>query len=593
MKTRFQVLDADYVLIDSKPTIRLFGRTDENKSITVFYDKFLPYFYVLPAEGKTTELKEYIKKKFKKLVVKMETTEKFLSIGYQEKPTKVLKITLNDPSKTPSIRDDLRTTRLVKDIYEADILFRYRFMTDHGIFGMRWYEVDGEGTRTNTAKTEKTILAKSFKEIKKEENMKFKYLSVDIETLSSEGGMPNENKDPIILISLFFYPSFKDKNSLVLAAKPIKKFEKDIMGFPSEKEMLSEFIKIIDRFDPDLICGYNISNFDLPYIEARLKKNNIPRTIGRCKQKNMRCSKFANRERVTIPGRIIVDVYSMVKEATRKFGLFKGLKRFGLGDVSKAVLGEGKVDVAHSEINGFWADNGEKLKKLLRYSRKDAELPLRVLMKKMMLDKFIEVCKVTGIVLQDALDSGETSRIENLLLREFNKRNFIIPCRPTNEEVSRRQKERRTKGLKGAFVLKPEVGFHDNCVVYLDFKSMYPSILINLNICPTTLLLDGEGIEHQTTPFGSKFVSPKVRRGIVPEILKYLIETRDKVKKEMKRARSPERKNYLYAKQYALKTVANAFYGYSGYIRARFYMLDIASGITSTGRDMIKKTRSI
>lgn len=593
MKTNFQVLDVDYVLVDSKPLVRLFGRTDKNKSITVFYDKFLPYFYLLPQKGGMADIKSHIQKKFKDLVIEMKTVERFLPIGYHEKPAKLLKITLNNPARTPLIRDSLSKLSSVKEVYEADILFKYRFMIDHNIFGMRWYQVDGDGIGTNTVKTDMRIIANSFKEIEKEENINFRYMSFDIETLSSEGGMPNPEKDPIILISIFFYPAYKGKSTMVLAAKNVKKFDEDVLGFPSEKEMLEEFVKIIDQFDPDILCGYNIGGFDIPYIEARLRKNNVSRMIGRCKQKPMSCRKFGNKYRNTIPGRIIADVYDLVKEATTKFGLFKGLKRYGLGDVSEYVLGEGKIDVAHSEIDSHWKDNGKLLKKLIDYSRKDSELAIRILMKKNMLDKFLEISKVSGITLQDALDGGESTRIENLIFREFDKRNFVVSCRPSEGETSRRKNKRRTEGLKGAFVLKPEVGFHDKCVAYLDFRSMYPSIIMSLNICPTTLLSKEEKIEYLTTPFGAKFVSTKIRKGIIPEILDYLLTTRDKIKKQMKRTKTQERKRYLYAKQYALKTVANAFYGYSGYVRARVYVLDIANGITSTGREMIHKTKDI
>ena len=95
MKTTFQLLDSDYVILNNKPIIRLFGRTDEGKSICVFYDKFLPYFYVLPKEGGEEDLKNFIEKNFKDFVIKLETVEKFLPIGYNEKPSKILKITFN------------------------------------------------------------------------------------------------------------------------------------------------------------------------------------------------------------------------------------------------------------------------------------------------------------------------------------------------------------------------------------------------------------------------------------------------------------------------------------------------------------------
>jgi DNA polymerase I len=594
MKINFQVLDIDYILNENKAIVRLFGRTEDNKTITVFYEKFLPYFYILPREGHKEDVKIILKQKFKELVLKIEEDEKYLPIGYHKEPTKLLKITLNDPSKTPLIRDSLKNEQTIKEIFEADILFKYRFAIDNNIFGMRWYSAYGDWVNTTIVKTERKIKAERLEEINKEENIKFKHLSLDIEIISSEGGMPDAEKDPIILISLNFYPEYNGKKTLVLAAKKINSFGSDILSFSNEKEMLEKFLKIIDDYDPDIILGYNINNFDLPYIETRLRKNNLPRTIGRCKQKPINSRKFANRSRTNITGRIIADVHDLIKEATIKFGLFKGLKRYGLGDVSRLVLGEDKIDIVHSEMKSHWNDNGTHLKKLLDYSRKDAELPMKILLKERMLDKFFELSKVSGVLLQDAIDGGESMRIENLLLREFNKKNFVMPCKPALEEISRRNLKRRTEGLKGAFVLSPDIGFHDKCVVYLDFLSMYPSIIRSFNICPTTLILSGDiEKEYLETPNGSKFVKPKIREGIVPQIVKYLLETRAKIKREMEKEKDPERKRYLYAKQYAFKTVANAFYGHLGYIRAKLYVVDIANAITGTGRDIIQKTKEI
>jgi len=594
MKINFQVLDIDYIFNENKPIVRLFGRTEDNKTITVFYEKFLPYFYIFPKEGHTEDIKNILKQKFKEFVLKIEEDEKYLPIGYHKTPVKLLKITLNDPSKTPLIRDSLKNEQSIKEIFEADILFKYRFAIDNNIFGMRWYSAYGDWVNTTIVKTERKIKAEKLEEISKEENMKFKHLSLDIEIISSEGGLPDAEKDPIILISLNFYPEYNGKKTLILAAKKINSLGSDVLSFSNEKEMLDKFLKIIDDYDPDIILGYNINNFDLPYIETRLRKNNLPRTIGRCKQKPINSRKFANRSRSNVTGRIIADVHDLIKEATIKFGLFKGLKRYGLGDVSRLILGEDKIDIVHSEMKSHWDDNGSHLKKLLDYSRKDAELPMKILLKERMLDKFFELSKVSGVLLQDAIDGGESMRIENLLLRELNKKDFVMPCKPAPEEISRRNLKRRTEGLKGAFVLSPDVGFHDKCVVYLDFLSMYPSIIRSFNICPTTLILtDDTEKEYLETANGSKFVQPKIREGIVPQIVKYLLETRSKIKKEMEKEKDPERKRYLYAKQYAFKTVANAFYGHLGYIRAKLYVVDTANAITGTGRDIIQKTKEI
>jgi DNA polymerase I len=592
MPIQMQVLDVDYIMLNDHPTIRIFGKTDDKKSITVFVDDFLPYFYLYIVEGKEDQAMKYLEEKYKQLLAKVEKVERFLPISFSKEPERLFKVTIKNPALVPQLRDDLKTKNFVKEIYEADILFRNRFMADRGIVGMGWYEIDGVGAKTNIVKTDKAITLKKIKPIERHENVPLKYLSIDIETYTEEGGMPDPLKDPIIMISLFFYPTYKGKQSLVLIGKKANGFD-DSMSFASEKEMLEEFKKIIDEFDPDIILGYNSSNFDLPYIEARLRANNISRAIGRCSQKQMICSKLSTGYNITITGRIVVDVYSLIKEATTKFGLYKGLKRFGLGDVSQAILGETKVDVAHSEIGKFWKDNGDNFAKLVSYSRKDAELPFRMLMEMNMLDKFFEISKVSGLVLQDVLDGGEAARIEQLLLREFNKRGFVIPNKPDAQELNRRNEQRINSGLKGGFVLSPEIGFHDKAVVYLDFKSMYPSIMIALNICPTTLLLNDENVEKIVSPLGTAFVKPTVRKGIIPDIVEYLINMRDKVKKEMKSAPNEQMKKYLYAKQYAFKTVANAFYGYTGYIRARLYVLEIANTITATGRETINKTKEI
>jgi DNA polymerase I len=239
------------------------------------------------------------------------------------------------------------------------------------------------------------------------------------------------------------------------------------------------------------------------------------------------------------------------------------------------------------------------MSKLIDYSRKDSELVLRLLLEKGFLNKYIGVSTVSGILLQDALDSGESTRVEHLLMREFNKNNFVLPCRPTGSEVAKREKERETHGLKGALVLDPATGFHDKCVVYLDFASMYPTIFISYNICPTTILLENtktdniETGEIINTPTETKFVSQKMRQGIIPKTVAMLIRERSKVRNEIPKEKDPSRRRALDAKQEALKRMTNSFYGYTGFIMARVYMLDIANAVTGSGRYHIQKTKNI
>ncbi|MFZ8830441.1 MAG: DNA-directed DNA polymerase [Candidatus Aenigmatarchaeota archaeon] len=589
MKVSFQVLDVDYIMVNSLPTVRIFGKTKEGQSICVLYDRYLPYFYFIPARKKE-EIEAILKKEFGGLIAGMEEVERYEPIGYRENKTKMIKIFLTDPSKVPKVREFILSKELSKGIFEADILFKYRFLTDFNIFGMRWYSVEGREIKTNGIKTERVILMESIDEEDYQFNAPFKILSLDIETTAKEG-KPNPEKDRVILISLSFNPPYKGKNSLVLVAKPTK-VNGDTQVFIDEKSMLEELIKIIDSYDPDFIVGYNINSFDLPFLYVRFKENKIFPSLGRSNDKPLLSKKLKeDNYRNHILGRVVVDVYEIVKELSEK-GLIR-LKRYSLDDVGKALVGEGKVEIKHSEIVKIFEENDvDKMLKLIEYARKDATLTLRIFLEKRLIEKYIELSKVCGLLLQDVLDEGEAARVESLLLREFNKREFVLPNKPDNKEMLRRKEEREVRGFKGATVLEPKVGLYTTPIIYLDFKSMYPTIFINFNICPTTWVID-ERENVIVSPYGAKFVKSEIRRGIIPQIVEFLINERDKVKKEMEREKDEERRFLLDAKQEALKRVANAFYGYTGYIRGRLYVLDLANSITSYGRYFIENTKKL
>ena len=130
---QFQVLDVDYVLVNEKPVIRAFGKDEKGDTVCGFYEGFQPYFY---ATGTGIE----DKLEGNPQVVKIERVKRTLPIGYQE-PSEVYKITLRNPAKTVEVRENLRAGGIVP--YEADILFKYRWMNDIGIGAMRWIDTQG------------------------------------------------------------------------------------------------------------------------------------------------------------------------------------------------------------------------------------------------------------------------------------------------------------------------------------------------------------------------------------------------------------------------------------------------------------------
>jgi DNA polymerase I len=559
----FQILDIDYVLVDERPIIRIFGNTEEGKTVCGFFENFAPYFYVNGGE-------EILKSDHN--VAKVEKVKRNIIGGNGEE---IYKVTTKNPSKTPELRDKLFNAGLV--VYEADILYKYRFMNDLGLGGRDWVSAECVSTATNTVHAESKIQLNKVKTIQKDNDAPLKYLAFDIECIPLKpGNMPEAKKDPVILISMVFSEPFKGKDSVVLGTRP----GGGVSSFATENEMLEEFKKIIIEYDADILTGYNVNNFDFPYILERMRQTNVKPIFGRCTQKHVMARKIGPRFKISIVGRVIVDSFELVKKDF-------SLQRYGLDFVSRTLLKKEKVNVKHSEIEKLWRGGMEDFLKLVEYCKIDSVLALDLVLKLNLMDKYIALSSISGTLLQDTLEGGETGRIENFLLREFNKKGYVFPCRPPQSTVSEREK-RKKQELVGGYVIEPEKSLHSNVVV-LDFKSMYPSIIRTFNICPTTLVKDGEN-DFIETPNGAKFLPIEKRRGIIPKILEELMKKRASAKRKLEKAETPNKKRVLYAQQWAMKIMANAFYGHMGYSRARIYDIAIANAITSCGRNIIKNT---
>ncbi len=540
---RMQILDVDYFFNTNRPVVRIFGRTENGNSACILYDKLLPYFYVKCSEEQAAQIKQLPE------VQGIEDAEMFMPIGYHEKKAALKKITGTNPKDVPAMREKILALG-VKDIFEADILFKYRFMIDHGLYGMQW--IDAECTRTSTKVSKVPAYhATKIEPVEKQGNATVKIMSIDIECVSGDAKRaPDAKKDPIVLVSLAFHPEHKGKKTAVFVGKNFS--GENIRGFASEKEMLEELAKTIDEYDPDIVTGYNINNFDLPYIMERLRQNRLPLAIGRSDKPMFGKTTGASFEFV-IPGRAVFDPYQILKrDPWLKF------QRYDLNTVVKKLLDEQKHDVEYSEMASLWNGSREGLERFIEYARKDAELPLRLVVEKGLMDKFFELSKISGVLLQDAL-GGQTRRVDTMVLHEFKKRGFVMPLSPSKSDHIRRTKERDKEGLKGATVLEPQKGLHaDGCVLVLDFKSLYPSIMRTFNISPDTLILEKkDDIQYHTSPTGARFVTAETRQGILPSLLTNLIEMRSRIKKEMKAA-TGETKRILNAKQLAIKDMSNS-----------------------------------
>ncbi|MFH0836993.1 MAG: DNA polymerase domain-containing protein [Candidatus Aenigmatarchaeota archaeon] len=539
IKMLVQLLDLDYFLNGNKPVIRMFCKTDNGKAVCLLYDKFQPYFYVRKTDDNMKTIEE------NGLTHAVE--KKFLPMGYSEAPASMVKIILNDPQSVPKVRE------LFKESYDSDVIFKYRFMVDNEIKGMCWYEIEGSLINTNTSKLP-TYDVKTITPVEKNGNVDLKYLCFDIECLQTDfNRQMDAKKDPIIMISLAFFPKYRNYERLVLVSKAFS--SANAQGHPDEKDMLVHFMKILEEYDPDVMTGFNIMNFDFPHILERLKKYNIAPMLGRCdKPVFTRPMKIVGKgdarlqiQDITIPGRIVFDSYQVIRK-----DVYIRLPRYNLATVAEALIGEKKGDVVYHEIPKLWISD---VQKLVDYADNDAKISLNLVLKRRLLDNFIEVSKLSGVLLQDSF-GGQTVRIETLIMHEFKKRNMIMPTKPNKTVLEKRESEK----IKGATVLEPRKGLNQECVLVLDFQSLYPSIIIAYNVSPDSLVSGETNLKHNTSPTGARFVSRELYQGIFPTIIKKLIDSRRAVKKEMMVAEGQE-KIILDAKQHAIKILANSVVG--------------------------------
>ena len=575
----FQILDANYTYDSQKrPLVQLFGETEEGKSVTCRVAGFRPYFYAGVKEGALDEVTQDLID----MGLEVEPVDRFEPIGYQVVPKKMLRITTKDPKEVRSLRDRVRELPGVKAVYETDILFRNRFLIDRGLGGMGWAEAklpEWVGSQEPPL-----INLDSLISIQHDANAPLRYMSFDIECLPDHGEMPKAEVSPVILISMAFEPEYRGQKDLVLVGKNIDCQRPDVQVCQDEHDLLSTFASILRDYDPDVVAGYNSNEFDFPYLLERAKQLRVDLRAGR-DGSSCYLRKIVNSTNISITGRIVVDLLPIIRSSY-------SLKQYTLRNAAAELLKMEKYDVDPKEIESLWADGGEGLRRFISYSRRDANLAQRLLLDLRLMDKYIALSRASGALLQDIVNGGQSGMVENLLLRRFGEGNRVVPPKPDADLSEERYID--SDELKGGAVLVPEKGLLEDIVI-LDYKSLYPTIMMAHNLCYSTVVPRGQGPASDktiTAPSGGRFVSPEVSPGIVPQVLKELLDQRTQTKRQMKRATDEERR-FLDAKQYAMKILLNSFYGYSGYARARLYSLDLANAVTSFGRENIVKTKNI
>lgn len=507
------------------PTIELFGKTREGTSITVEVRGFRPYFYAVEPPQSLLGL-------FGRDDEVVELQEVELEVRPLERK-RCIRVVMKHPWKTPEYRN--RAKEYGCDILAADIPFVHRFIYDRDLGSC--FRVTGEEVEGNYT-TDLVVEAAEF---------------ADCEPFNP----------PLTVLSFDIENSMEDGHLLTLCAALREGDRFETFAFQGgEREILRDFATLVEKEDPDILTGYNIGGYDIPVLVERARKGNLgDLALGRDHATFNRINDRFWR----LHGRVIVDAWWSVRTDLRP-------KQETLDYVARKLLGEGKEEVDRARIDEEW-DRDPDL--VMQYCVKDAELSLRIVEKLASVEKALDLATVSKLPLDDVLNGRQSNFIDSILIRAADREGFGVP-------MMGRKGDRPS--IEGGYVHTIEPGLYE-WVVGMDFRAMYPSLIIENNVCFTTLHEEGE----TESPTDARFLAKERRVGLLPRILADLMGQRGEVRRRMAEADDAAGKDYYGRLQDAVKVLMNAFYGVLASSFYRFTNPRIGGSITAFARENIKE----
>ena len=428
---------------------------------------------------------------------------------------------------------------------------------------------------------------------------KIKLVTIDIE-VASENGFPDVEScsEEILAITIQDYAT---KKIVSWGVKPFTHNRSDLIYHYCESEfaLLNTFIQYWMDNTPEIVTGWNLQLYDIPYICKRLN-----RVLGEKLMKRMSLWGLVSEGEVFINGRkhTTFDIGGVTQldymDLYKKF-TYKTQESYRLDYIAEVELGQKKLD--HSEYETFKEFYTKNWQKFIEYNIVDVEL----------VDRLEDKMKLIELALTMAFDARvnftdvfyQVRMWDNIIYNYLKKRNIVIP-----------QKNRSSKNEKyaGAYVKEPKPGIYD-WVVNFDLNSLYPHLIMQFNISPETLIdkrhptVSVDKILNQKLDFeeykdyavcANGAMYRKDVRGFLPELMEKMYNERVIFKKKMIEAK----KQYEKTKdkqllkeiarcnniQMAKKISLNSAYGAVGNQYFRYYKLENAEAITLSGQVAIR-----
>ena len=345
---------------------------------------------------------------------------------------------------------------------------------------------------------------------------------------------------------------------------------------------------------PDIITGWNVRFFDMPYLI-----NRVTNVLGVDFSKKFSPWGMIDYRQITRRGKQ-EDVYDIkgiqvldYLELFQKFGYSYGAQEsYKLNHIAYVVLGEKKLSYEESgSLKNLYKDDHQKY---IDYNMKDVELIERLEDKMGLITLALTIAYKGGVNYQDTF--GTTAIWESIIYRKLmSQKTLPIVRRP--EEVKQK--------FAGGYVKEPHIGAHD-WVVSFDLNSLYPNIIVQYNMSPETLIDQSQpnGVEYylsgkraDTTEYAVAANGSTYRKdidGVIPNIIVDFYDERVAVKNMMLAAQKSYEKNKTVElekeinrhenQQMAIKILLNSLYGALGNKYFKYFDVRLAEGVTLTGQ---------
>lgn len=518
---------------------------EDNKKVLLVDGSFKPFVYIEPSDAATIEkLEENLRRVLSGFFEKISIVEK-KKLG---RPIKVIEVVFRDSDFKDKALEKISNLQGIANVYNSDVRPSLLYFITRDLKPSSWIDADiiGDLRISNVPYEVKEIKNPRIIENKQPPRLSEMYIMF---FAFRKIGTPNPDEDPLAFVAV----AFNDDKPFIISGD-------------NDKEIISELLRLVSEHDPDLVIGWETNRWGFNYLGKRAEINKIKLSFGR-NGDEPRGGVYGH---ISLVGRIHIDVRDIAE----------GMAELKMKTLEEMAIHHSvwKGDVIDSiDLNEMWFD-GEK--------NRVEDYALRLInslrdLWRLYFDYTVHLSSLVGYPMDYVLKASPGHRVDGYIVYHSMKLDEVIP----------RKIESPYEKYKGAVVFTPYPGLHANVAV-LDFASMYPHIIAKYNISPDTLMREGEvGDAYVTPEVGHRFrVSPD---GLYKSAILKLLEARKQIKKRIKEVpEGPERKA-LESQERAIKVVANAMYGYMGWVSSRWYMKEVAEAITAWGRDIIAKAANL